>query len=132
MLVHLGNTTARRYKIKEVLHPGWVEFKAVIEIFSESRVLCRHQGPAFRASRSDAVADTTSQAITSWGCSNKDKLQNSIRHLLPYWMDMVHHEEVMVELRTRLLPSQQEIETLRIQLWNTDATIRGYMRMVEG
>jgi hypothetical protein len=47
-------------------------------------------------------------------------------------MEMVHHQDVMVELSTRLLATQCEIETLRIQLWNTDATIRGYMRMVEG
>jgi hypothetical protein len=45
---------------------------------------------------------------------------------------MVHHQDVMVELSTSLLAAQREIETLRIQLWNADATIRGYMRMVEG
>jgi hypothetical protein len=45
---------------------------------------------------------------------------------------MVHHQEVMVELSTHLLAAQREIETLRIQLRNTDDTIRGYMRMVEG
>jgi hypothetical protein len=38
----------------------------------------------------------------------------------------------MVELSTRLLAAQRKIKTLRIQLWNADATIRGYMRMVEG
>jgi hypothetical protein len=37
-----------------------------------------------------------------------------------------------VELSTRLLAAQCEIETLRIQLRNTDATIHDYMRMVEG
>jgi hypothetical protein len=37
-----------------------------------------------------------------------------------------------VELSTRLLAAQREIETLRIQLWNADTTIRGYMWMVEG
>jgi hypothetical protein len=37
-----------------------------------------------------------------------------------------------VELSTHLLAAQCEIKTLRIQLWNADATIRGYMRMVEG
>jgi hypothetical protein len=47
-------------------------------------------------------------------------------------MEMVHHQDVTVELSTRLLATQCEIETLRIQLWNVDATIRGYMRMVEG
>jgi hypothetical protein len=47
-------------------------------------------------------------------------------------MEMVHHQDVTVELSTRLLTAQYEIETLRIQLRNIDATIRGYMRMVEG
>jgi hypothetical protein len=37
-----------------------------------------------------------------------------------------------VELSTHLLAARCEIETLHIQLRNTDATIRGYMRMVEG
>jgi hypothetical protein len=75
-------------------------------------------------------------------------LQNSIHHLLPYRkkdqfktygvkkdiprMEMVHHQDVMVELSTHLLAAQREIETLRIQLQNADATIQGYMRMVEG
>jgi hypothetical protein len=47
-------------------------------------------------------------------------------------MEMVHHQDVAVELSTRLLIAQHEIETLRAQLRNTDVTIRGYMRMVEG
>jgi hypothetical protein len=47
-------------------------------------------------------------------------------------MDMVHHEDVTVGLSTHLLAAQREIETLHVQLWNADATIRGYMRMVEG
>jgi hypothetical protein len=75
-------------------------------------------------------------------------LQNSIHHLLPYRkkdqfttygekkdiprMEMVLHQDVTVELSTRLLATQREIETLRIQLQNADATIRCYMRMVEG
>jgi hypothetical protein len=37
-----------------------------------------------------------------------------------------------VEVSTCFLTTQHEIETLRIQLRNADATIRGYMRMVEG
>jgi hypothetical protein len=37
-----------------------------------------------------------------------------------------------VELSTRLLAAQREIETLLIQLRNADTTIRGYMRIVEG
>jgi hypothetical protein len=75
-------------------------------------------------------------------------LQNCVHYLLPYRkkdqfkaygvksdiprMEMVHHQDVTVELSTHLLVAQREIKTLRIQLWNTDATIRGYMRMVEG
>jgi hypothetical protein len=47
-------------------------------------------------------------------------------------MKMVHHQDVTVELSTRLLAARREIETLRIQLWNADTTIRGYMRIVEG
>jgi hypothetical protein len=105
LLEQLGITTAPRYRIMEVPHPGRVEFKAVEEIFFGSRVLCRHKGPAFRTSRSDAVASW--QAITSWVCSNKHQLQNSVHYLLPYRkrdqfkaygvkkdiprMEMVHH-----------------------------------------
>jgi hypothetical protein len=75
-------------------------------------------------------------------------LQNSVHYLLPYRkrdqfkaygvkkdilrMEMVHHQDVTVELSTRPLGAEREIETLRIQLQNADATIRGYMRMVEG
>jgi hypothetical protein len=148
LLEHLGITTAPRYRIKEVPHPRRVEFKAIAQISFRSRVLCRHKGPAFRTSRSVAVADATWQAITSWVRSNKRRLQNSIHSLLPYrkkdqfkaygvkrdipGMETVHHQEVTVELSTRLLAAQREIETLRIQLRNIDATIQGYMRMVEG
>jgi hypothetical protein len=125
-----------------------VEFKTVAEIFSGPRVLCRHQGPAFRASISDDVANAAWQAITSWSHRNKGELQNSVHRLLPQRkkdkfkasrvkkdvpiMDIVHHQDMMVELSTRLLVAQREIESLRTQLWNSDTTIRGYQRMVEG
>jgi hypothetical protein len=84
LLEHLGITTTPRYRIKEVPHSGWVEFKAIAEIFFRSRILCRHKGPAFRTSCSDAVADAAWQAITSWVRSNKSRLQNSVYYLLPY------------------------------------------------
>jgi hypothetical protein len=83
-----------------------------------------------------------------WVRSNKSRLQNSVHHLLPYRkkdqfkahgvkkavprMEMVHHQDVTVELSTCLLVPQCEIETLRIQLRNVDANIWGYMRMVDG
>jgi hypothetical protein len=148
LLEHLGITTAPWYRIKEVPCSGRVEFKAVAEIFFGSMVLYRHKRPAFRTSRSDAVADAAWQAITSWVRSNKSRLQNLVHYLLPYRkkdqfkaygvkrdiprMEMVHHQDVTVELSTRLLAAQCEIETLRIQLRNAYATIRGCMRMVEG
>jgi hypothetical protein len=47
-------------------------------------------------------------------------------------MEMVHHQVVAVELSTRMLTAQHEIESLRVQLRKADTTIRGYMRMVEG
>jgi hypothetical protein len=74
LLEHLGITTAPRYRIKEVPHLGRMKFKAIAEIFFGSRILCRHNSPAFRTSRSDAVADAAWQAITSWVRSNKSRL----------------------------------------------------------
>jgi hypothetical protein len=119
LLEHLGITTTPRYRIKEVPRSGRVEFKAITEIFFRSRILCRHKGPAFRTSRSDAVADAAWQAIASWVCSNKSRLQNSVHYLLPYQkkdqfkaygvkrdiprMEMVHHPDVAVELSAHLL-----------------------------
>jgi hypothetical protein len=47
-------------------------------------------------------------------------------------MELVHHQDVAVELSTHLLTNQHEIDTLRAQLRNADATIRGYRRMVDG
>jgi hypothetical protein len=130
LLEHLGITIAPRYRIKEVPCSGRVEFKAIAEIFFGSRVLCRHKGPAFRTSHSDAAADAAWQAITSWVHSNKSQLQNSVHYLLPYRkkdqfkaygvkkdiprMEMVHHQDVTVELSTHLLAAQREIETLHI------------------
>jgi hypothetical protein len=57
LLEHLGITTAPRYRINEVPRSGRVEFKAIADIFFGSRVLCRHKGPTFRTSCSDAVVD---------------------------------------------------------------------------
>jgi hypothetical protein len=55
LLEHLGITTAPRYWVKEVPRSGQMEFKAIAEIFFGSRILCRHKGPAFRTSRSNAA-----------------------------------------------------------------------------
>jgi hypothetical protein len=74
LLEHLGITTAPRYRIKEVLHSGRVEFKAIVEIFFGSRVLCQHKGPTFWTCRSDVIDDAAWQAITSWVRINKRRL----------------------------------------------------------
>jgi hypothetical protein len=119
LLEHLGITTAPRYRIKEVPPSGRVEFKAIAEIFFRSRVLCRHKAPAFRTSHCDAVADAAWQAITSWVRRNKSQLQNSVHYLVSYRkkdqfkaygvksdiprIEMVHHQDVTVELSTHLL-----------------------------
>jgi hypothetical protein len=114
LLEHLGITTTPRYRIKEVPHSGRVEFKAITEIFFGSRILCRHRGPAFRTSREDIVADAAWQAITSWVRSNKKGYPLNGDGTPP---------GCGVELSTRLLTAQHEIETLHAQLRNADATI---------
>jgi hypothetical protein len=140
----LPGTGSRKSRVQG----GWSSKPSQRFFFFGSRVLCQHKGPAFRTSRSIAIADAAWQAITSWVRSNKHQLQNSVHYLLPYRkkdqfkayevkkdiprMEMVHHQDVTVELSTHLLVTQREIETLRIQLRNVDATIQGYMRMVEG
>jgi hypothetical protein len=94
------------------------------------------------------VADVASQANTSWSRRNKGELQNSVHRLLHQrkkekfkasWvkkdvprMDMVHHQDVIVELSTHLLATQREIVSLGTPLRESDATIQGYQRMVEG
>jgi uncharacterized protein YukE len=47
-------------------------------------------------------------------------------------MLMVHHQDMAVEMSTRLQVAQQEIQKLHDQLRDFDATIRGYQRMVAG
>jgi hypothetical protein len=38
-------------------------------------------------------------------------------------MEMLHHQDVTVELSTRLLAALREIESIHTQLRNSDATI---------
>jgi hypothetical protein len=85
------------------------------------------------------VAKAAWQAIISWSRRHCRKLQDSVHHLLPQRkkdkfkasgvkkdvprMEMIHHQDVMVELSICLLAAQREIESLRSQLRNSDATI---------
>jgi hypothetical protein len=43
LLEHLGITTAPRYRIKEVPHPGWVEFKDITEILDTVERVTRNK-----------------------------------------------------------------------------------------
>jgi hypothetical protein len=47
-------------------------------------------------------------------------------------MLMVHHQDVFVEMSTRLQTAQQEIQKLHDQLRDSNAMIRAYQRMVAG
>jgi hypothetical protein len=75
-------------------------------------------------------------------------LKNSVYHLLPQRkkdkfktsgvkadvprMLMVHHQDVSAEMSIHLQAAQQEIQSLQNQLRDSDATIRGFQRMVAG
>jgi hypothetical protein len=45
-------------------------------------------------------------------------------------MVMVHHQDVSVEMRTRLQVAQREIQSLHNLLRDSDGTISGYQKMV--
>jgi hypothetical protein len=108
--------------IKEVLHPGRVEFKAVIEISSdlESSVDTRDQlsgpltamllpMPPGRPSHRGSVATRVDYRIPSTTSCPTGRRINS-RPL----GEEGYPQDVTVELSTRLLLAQREIETLRI------------------
>jgi hypothetical protein len=96
----------------------------------------------------DAVADATWQVITTYNRKYHGKVKNTVYHLLPQRkknkfktsgvkadvpsMLMVHHQDVSVEMSIHLQVAQQEIQSLRDQLRDSDVTIRGYQRMVAG
>jgi hypothetical protein len=125
---------------------GREEYKAIVEILSGPKVLSRHKGPAFRTTCQDAVADAAWQAITTYSRRYHDELRNTVYHLLPQRkknkfkvsrvrtdvpkMLMLHHQDLLVEMSTRLQAAQQEIQKLRDQLRNSDVMNRAYQRMV--
>jgi hypothetical protein len=119
-----------------------------MEILSGPNVLSYLKGQAFTATYQDAVADVPWQAITAYNRKCHDELRNTVYHLLPQrkknkfktygvkadvpMMVMVHHQDMSVEMSTHLQAAPQEIQSLRDQLRDSDATIRGYQRMVAG
>jgi hypothetical protein len=128
--------------------PGQEEYKAIMEIISGPNVLSQHKGPAFRTAYQDAVADAAWQVITTYSRRYHDELRNTVYYMLPQRkknkfkvsgvkadvprMLMVHHQDVFVQMSTRLQTAQQEIQKLRDQLRVSDATVRSYERMVAG
>jgi hypothetical protein len=93
-----------------------------MEILSGPNVLSRHKGRAFRTTYQDAVADVAWQVITTYSHRYHDELRNTIYHLLPERKEnkfkvsggradvprmlMVHHQDVLVEMSTRLKTTQ--------------------------
>jgi hypothetical protein len=148
LLNHLNITTHPEFRIKRVPHARREEYKAIMEIFSGPNVLSSHKGPTFRATYQDAVANVAWQAITTYNRRYHEEIKNTIYHLLPQRkknkfktfgvkahiprMLMVHHQDMAMEMSTRLQAAQQEIRKLRDQLRDSDATIGGYQRMVAG
>jgi hypothetical protein len=122
LLKHINITTPPEFRIKRILRPGREEYKAIVEIISGPNVLSRHKGPSFRTTYPDAVADAAWQAITTYSRRYHDELRNTIYHLLPQRkrnqfkvsgvkadvprMLMVHHQDVFVEMSTRLQTAQ--------------------------
>jgi hypothetical protein len=122
LLNHINITTPPEFRIKRVPRPGREEYKAIVEIISGPNVLSRHKGPAFRTTYPDAVADATWQVITTYSRRYHDELRNTVYHLLPQRkrnqfkvsgvkadvprMLMVQHQDVFVEMSTRLQTAQ--------------------------
>jgi hypothetical protein len=118
LLNHINITTPPEFRIKRIPCPGQEEYKAIMEILCGPNVLSRHKGPAFRTTCQDAVADAVWQAITTYNRRYHDEPRNTVYHLLPQRkknkfkvsgvradvprMLMMHHQDVFVEMSSRL------------------------------
>jgi hypothetical protein len=118
LLNHINITTLPEFRIKRIPRLGREEYKAIVEIISGPNMLSRPKGPAFRTTYQDAVADAAWQVITTYSRRYHDELRNTVYHLLPQRkknkfkvsgvkadvprMLMVHHQDVFVEMSTRL------------------------------
>jgi hypothetical protein len=122
LLNHINITTPPVFRIKRIPCPGREEYKAIAEILSGPNGLSRHKGPAVRTTYQDAAANATWQAITTYSRIYHDELRNTVYHLLRQRkknkfkvlgvradvprMIMVHHQDVFVEMSTRLQTAQ--------------------------
>jgi hypothetical protein len=122
LLNRINITTPPEFRIKRILHPGREEYKAIVEIISGPNMLSRQKGSAFKTTCQDVVADAAWQTITTYNRRYHDELRNTVYHLLPQKkknkfkvsgvrtdvprMLMVHHQDVFVEMSTRLHTAQ--------------------------
>jgi hypothetical protein len=110
-------TTPPEFRINRILRPGREEYKAIVEIISGPNVLSHHKGLVFRTTYQDAVANAAWYVITTYSRRYHDELRNTVYYLLPQrknnfkasgvkadvpMMLMVHHQDVFVEMSTRL------------------------------
>jgi hypothetical protein len=110
LLNRINITTPPEIQIKRIPHPGWEEYKAIMEIMSRPNVPSWHKGPAFKTTYQDAVADAVWQAITTYSRRYHDELRSTVYYMLPQRkknkfkasgvkadvprMPMVHHQDV--------------------------------------
>jgi hypothetical protein len=148
LLYRLGITKAPEYRIKAIPRPGRVEFRATVTVFNGPGVVSTHSAPALRSTRTEAVNDAAWQALTRLNRACRKDLKGSIYSLYPrrrkgtfkvsgvdpefFKGAMVHSLNLSQELSTRLLAAQREIQSLRTRLGDTEATARGYQRMLDG
>jgi hypothetical protein len=111
-------TTPPEFTIKRIPRPGQEEDKAIMEIINGPNALSQHKGPAFRTTLQDVVVDAAWQMITTYSRRYHDEVRNTVYHLLPQRkknkfkvsgvkadvpsMLIVHHQDVFVEMSTRL------------------------------
>jgi hypothetical protein len=81
LLNRINITTPPEFKIKRIPCPGQEVYKAIIEIISGPNVLSRYNGPAFRTTYQNAVADAAWQAITTYSHGYHDELRNTVYYL---------------------------------------------------
>jgi hypothetical protein len=84
LLNRINITTPLEFRIKRIPRPGREEYKAIVEILNGPNVLSRHNGPAFRTTCQDVVADAAYQAITTYNHRYHDELRNTVYHLPPH------------------------------------------------
>jgi hypothetical protein len=148
LLFHLNIIDALKFKIKRIPQPGRQEFRATVEIYNGSQMVRKHKGPAFRSTCAEAISDAAWQAMTSFNCTRRDKLKDSVYSLFPrrkknifkvsgVKIDVpktmtIHSQNLNIQLSSRLNTAQKEIHFLHTQLSDIEKTMRSYERIIDG